>query len=425
MNKIFVVLYLLIQQVYAQQSLIKKEEVFSYGPLETTAATLYPNITLKGFIFNKITFKNDLNCKEVDPYDMYMAAFFSSKNKLDNNWEDILAKCYSNLDTNMVELIFLYGNSKTLEEFEISKSKFLKKLKRKSQNITSSYKDFNNLVAEIEKKETRTLEDKKNILQKIEKMDEGVLKNLLKAYLAFDWKNPDWQEESIQKIINTDLHQIIFEFDFQNDFIANKTQSNIFLLLNKMKESLKEGSFNSLLIQYFTLITKNDEIEKLLSYSGGELSLKELREISNSYTKGIKNIGLWFFILNNRTFKQEVLEYMKNNFTFSNLRHFAKKFDWLLQYFRPSNIKIREYLIDEVLQRKETLYTKFLWMSLLNYPEIKKVLIEKNKNYKKASFVIKRNFFRNAAEKGQIFDFSMYNLYKLGDRDTKLFWRVL
>lgn len=396
--------FILINFSFAQDNLIKKDELFALKPFETSVAYFSPNISLKGFSFIKINLKQNLECRKVKRYELLFALFFSARFSLNNSWEDLLNKCQD----------YLLRKEKNL---------ILSFFKNNKENRNSTVSEFDNIIESIREKPPEKFRDKKRILEKVEKMPKGILRSMVEGYLALKWNNKPWAHKEISKVVNTNFLKLAFEIDLRSEKEAKRLLKNITFLVNEILKVEEDKKITQLFLHYIEVQSESSLYKEIIEKKGLNWSLQQMRNLAKDYTTGIKNLGFWFYMLGKRAFKQEALTYLNDYFNDSYFKTNLSDYAWLLQYNRPSGPEFRAKLYKSVVDHhfKGGPYSQYLLIRLLEVQEIKDELIKRNRAYQRPTFIQKRNYFRNLIKRDKYLDFAIYQLYLLGDRDSKVF----
>ncbi|MFZ8932655.1 MAG: hypothetical protein ACO20H_06415 [Bacteriovoracaceae bacterium] len=402
--KTFFLFLISLNTLFAQDNLIKKEELFRLKAFETTAAFFTPNISYKGFHYEKINFKKDIICQQVKRYDLFFALFYSARFLIDNNWEQVFKKCQDYL---------LVKEKKAISG--------LFKEKKKSRNATLL--TFHELVKTFKEKPVKKFKIRKEILQKIKTMPNGLLRSLAEGFLALKLSNKAWAHKEISKIINTNFTKVIFEIDLNSEKEAKLLLEDITFLVNEIIKYKENKDIGNLLLHYMALLSDGENFKNKINEKDVNWSLQEMRVLAKDYTYGIKNLGFWFYMIGKRAFKQEALTYFTDFFNESFFKYKLSRYAWLLQYGRPLDPEFRAKFYRSVVadHMNSGIYSQYLLIRLLEIEEIKSELVKKDPYYKKPPFSLKRNFFRKLVKSGKYLDFAIYELYLLGDRDSKVF----
>lgn len=278
-----------------------------------------------------------------------------------------------------------------------------------------------------EKKEGRGYNKLYGYYREIEtEPDRHPLKILNELAIALKTNNLEWIKKLCRKLLNASTLQFAIYLDPSS--MDNKSFTKFSGALFKMLTSLKEKTKDEKLVRM--LATKIADFlptlskKKMISTFDANWSLKELREIMASREYGGRAIGFWFHTLEGRTTKAEVDQFLDSAIKRGVLKRLPIEDFWLFKHYYPGDAR-RDQLekrFIKLIEKKKDIVDKLIILELLEREAIKKKLASIKGHYKKATFQIKRDIYKEVLESGRPSDFALYNLFLIGEKNPNLFW---
>lgn len=313
---------------------------------------------------------------------------------------------------------------------DLEKTQMLSIFEKKRESVLLS--SINNLL-EIDKLFNLKLEPK-NLRVKLYKLynqrdqSQIFLSLLSESLVAIQIKNEKWLERSIIKLIKLPTEMILAELSSD----TKSTSAIIKILpkvLQKIKENLKDKQIYNFLILHLSPLLKSSE--QLLSFfeeNNHDFSFSQINDLStNRYYRGLFPL-LWYNEIKKRSSRQEAQEYILKLSKEMKWRDFTNEDLFLLRYIFPKTKKNRDVIVKKILKLSSSnlISHHFLLETLLQDKIIKKELSLTDKTFKRPSFLILRRRFLRTLKQAYYIDFSLFQLFKLGNYSQNLLlWKLL
>lgn len=390
----------------------KKGNLFDFIPLKSQYGQISPVLTFSGFRLNQITFNPPETCIEKLDYDFLFWSYFIIKNKLSlASYDNYLAKCKNKFSPNIKTILGQFSiNDKSLD---IEKSldliqfkQYIDRLKKKQSMGKVKGPDSNEYYYLL------------NQIKIFEKISPGILRNLVLTQIYLSVTNWGAARRMIVELINLDPKRVIFELDYIKD--EKKIIEDLLFLINSFKDSIKEKMTFKLLLNYLGLFDYNDQFLDLKKDMDANWSLADIRITSQDSSLGKKYIGLWFYLLKEKSFMLEVEKFLLKNLKEKTIFNDSL---WLFLYYFPAEGPYRDLIFKKVADKMKfnSLYDEYLLFELMeSRSPIRNYVVKLNTNLARPLFNIKRDFYRKQLKQNQLIEFSLYNLYMLGERNVEL-----
>lgn len=305
------------------------------------------------------------------------------------------------------------------------------KYKKLQSEIPAKLVKLNELVLSIEK-----ITDKKEV--KVENIKwHRILDNDHSHFLdkfnllllATRSGNQSWAKSLIEEIITISFEEFVFQFgNFEYSDAANS------LFVDNIVKGMKyiDGSFKRKNIKRILFLHIEDLIndKKIRTYNLNQKynwSLTEVREQLASINYGKKYVSIWYEFLYKRNNEMEANLFFNKALPIVFERGWEKSLFWILQYYYPKQEATRELANSLIrkMNKSNATYDKYVMTNLIENIAIKKMLQENDGKYKRAIFQLKRDFYKLNIKERKMIKFSIYNLLKLGERDTELLWWLI
>ncbi|RLA61911.1 MAG: hypothetical protein DRQ88_09930 [Epsilonproteobacteria bacterium] len=361
----------------------------------------------------------------------------SKKNKLDNGWKDFINRCFEKLSPSFkFQIAYKRDDFKTSNKLAGKIKKFLsredlskvKKIFKTREKIHKIKKWDNSFVAAMklgfdEKHKIKIYRQNKNILTAIENEGKSFLSGILKIIVAIRVDNQAWAKKIIREFINMGPAEMIFYHHLGENHDARTLRQLFMQFLDKVNNFLSDVKWKKMFFNQLAILTNSAEMPLDLDQWDANWSFQEIKDQYKSQNYGIPYLGFWYEMYNYNTFPAQVDRFMKDELTGDNIKKWGRNYPWLFSYYFPENEKSQEEVLkimDELVKSK-IMYDKYLMLQLLgNLNESKnfKVLNKIKKRYPSLSrplFQQKRRFYMDLLSKGEVVDFSIYQLLRLKD----------
>lgn len=432
-----------------KESFSQKKKIHIFQTLKSKYGEIESGLSFKGFNFSRFTLNNNIECGKPDDFDFKFWIFLSKKLKIKNDWEKIVKKCAHNMDgqflatlyymdrneNNKIQLkealsLYLIDSKDKKQIFELEKKIGLKK------SINEIIPLFNTIIKDLKnkKKMEKFDEDQSQLfffereqIKSMANFEQGFFKNLIEALIYSKINNHAKAKTKISQILKIDLMELVFELNFSSQNQYKETYKNILIAVEMLSPKFKEDTEFKLLLNYLSLVEKNADIQKLINDFDANWSLNEVRNLSKSYRYGRNYLGFWFKVLNKRSFRIEVNEYLKKMLDEDSVKRHGDDILWIFKHFLPPDDKIRDGIYEGIYQKskEKMIYSRFLILDLMEQNTIRKNLSKKIPLLKRPIFNLKRTFYLDLLGRGIAIDFSLYQLYLLGERNQEIFWKAI
>jgi hypothetical protein len=324
----------------------------------------------------------------------------------------------------------------TIKKFQIPldiSSKEIEKIKKlKANKPVSNWPKFylNERVFKLKNPTRKRLVfNYKPVLDKLED-ENNVFSLLLKSYVYLRIGNVARSEFLIDKILRMDISAQFLQFS-QVELNEQRRKD----VLNRILWVIKyfEDRFdNEIKVEMLKMV-----IARLMEYGKEEWiakeldqkrTLQELRKIVTSPNNALRFPSVWFPVLYQRASFNEAIEFLEKSFEYLDLKTELKNNLWLFQIYLPRNEKLRTEIFKQInaLKDSKNMIDKDLYFRLQENEVIRQGLSKNQKTPQKPIFIEKRNFYRKLLSEGRLINYSLYQLLKLGDEQTKyLLWAIL
>lgn len=252
------------------------------------------------------------------------------------------------------------------------------------------------------------------------------LRLLLELSIALRTENKEWVRKLAKRIVNTSDLQFASYIEprvFTNKIYLQYVEA-LFDTLNLMKIKKFDPMLVRMIATRLTFFLPTKEKTRFTSFFNANWSLNELREFVKSREYGQSGVGLWFNVLENRTTKQEVNNFLNGVLKKSAIKRMAREEFWVFKYFYPGDD--RRELLDKRLasyaKKSTSIHDRLILSEILEKEAIQKTLSKIDKTLARPLFKIKRDVYQEVLRSGLPSQFALYNLFLLGEKDTDLFW---
>lgn len=301
--------------------------------------------------------------------------------------------------------------------------------RRKDYKVVDEFLEYYKSVAKKDRPGEIYLSSRE-MLSKSDGASSLLIRELIKLGVASVRGNVGWLRNIIVRIIKMLPNEIIFRAQSANFRDMNQVKDlskSVIVLLEKMRGKLT-GDAYKILVHQLDSIIGSAESKKGVYSSGATWSLAQFRDKITSGRYEPEFIGFWIQELISRTAAREVRTLLKKVMTKKYIEAMPISNIWLLHYYYPLDGDLRNILSNKILKayNSEDYYLQYLAISLLENGIIKKEMMAKDEEFKRALFQIKRDFYHRTLSSGIAIHFSLHNLMLLGDKDHRhLWWLVL
>ncbi len=252
------------------------------------------------------------------------------------------------------------------------------------------------------------------------------LRLLLELSVALRTDNKEWVRKLGKRLVNTSDLQFASYIEprkFTNKLYLQYIEA-LFDTLNLMKVKKFDPMLVRMIATRLIFFLPTKEKSRFTSYFNANWSLNELREFVTSREYGQSGIGLWFNVLENRTTKSEVNNFLDGVLKKSAIKRMPREEFWILKYFYPGDDR-RELLdkrLEKFVKKTTSIHDSLVLSEILEKEAIQKTLGKFDKSYMRPLFKVKRDVYQEVLRSGLPSQFALYNLFLLGEKDTDLFW---
>ena len=405
-------------------------------------------MALRGFYFHKIQLNWPKKCEDSDDFSLKLLILLSKKNRLENGWEEFVAKCFKELSPAFkFQISYKRENFKRSAKLKSKIKKFLPpkrlsevmeiyQVREKVYNQTDWGDTFiNAMKLGFDSKENRIkiFRQNKEVLQIIETERKTFLSGILKIIIAMRSQNQAWAKKVIREFINMGPAEMIFYHRLGGNQDFKKIKEDFIKFLDKVQAFLKDTKWKNMFFNQLYILSSAGEKPFELEQWRANWSFQQIQNEFKSQNYGVPYLGFWYEMYNYNTFPAQVDRFMKEQLTGENIKNYGENFLWLFSYYFPEDEKAQEEtlkIMGKLVKSKE-MYHKYLIIRLLetlNEQKYFKVLNKIKKRYPKLSMPLfrqKRTFYKELLRKGEVLDFSVYQLLKLEDTNAEkdiLWW---
>lgn len=383
------------------------------------------------------------SCEKVRQYEIELALLLNKLNQIPKQSESYLNKCGLLLEKEFERLLNITAQQQQseqsfkqyLNEVEIAESRIdelliiHRKVKQTLliQELFRSIEEF--LVIDIsEKSHAEKYLASKNFRDKIESYPNGFFKKLAEILLAIKIDNEAWATTRLLEFFNYhparigfDLYRQVFDHGWTLER-HNKLILNISLEITRYFKNKRPEEMDI----FMTLMEQAIDSRVFATLSqkyGKDWSLARLREAVARGERARQYPSFWYSQLSYRTSSGQVDQFLRNLFTESKRYPIAPDALWIFSENFPRLEQERLHLTQIALGiPSEEFYFHYLVIELIENEAFKKIMEDKSANFKRPTFQLKRQLYRQGLESLKAPEWMLYELLKLGDFQKDYLW---
>jgi len=343
---------------------------------------------------------------------------------LSNSFRAMILYKQSNIDSALDLSRYLKKMQVGSDEIaEILKIYQVKKQKQKHIKLYEIFVDLLNNFYVSTTKENSFFVSKKYLME-IDKYPESNLKSMVKSLMALKNQNVAWAKEEVKKILFTDSKKNIFDFDIS---LPSKTiENDVLKYAEILSKTLDDKNIVGMYLNYISNIHDVLEIYNLKKKTRVNWSFTD---ISKQFMQGPqkKFLGLWSMIF--AQFNEGSGEDIINkNLDLNYLENINIYELWIIGELNLTRLESYRKVILKKLQELEKIddsYAKYLLIELLKIGKIREIFLKNEGKHRRVFVQTEHDLYSQFLNAGQVIDFSLYNLIKLGDfRERNLWWKI-
>ena len=265
------------------------------------------------------------------------------------------------------------------------------------------------------------------LINDFEKSHNQLLSSLVSLRVALTIGNKSWASELLESIIHYDFYRYIFDIEYEV-FTNQKQKENykktLLETLRSILESTEDEKMGIMLLQNFANYFESEELQSLRVELNAIRSLKFMRKQLDSESYGKPYLSFWYSTLHGRTTTNEIFTFMQEALTEERLKTLPIQSFWVFDLFFPNQEKKREIIYKRIQKalHKNSPYIQHLMIRLAEKDILRGKMGEWSEEYQMALFQIKRKFYRDQLEQGNLIHFAIYQLVRMGDYDPYHLW---
>ncbi len=258
----------------------------------------------------------------------------------------------------------------------------------------------------------------------------SILAQLLEVLVALSIDNQALAKKNFSQILQRNLMQIVFFLDpslFINKQDKLRYQNNMRRAMVYIFDHLEDKIFAQLAINYFAIFDQSEATLRLIKNGDADWSLSDIRKILQKPIYGEFFFLPWFYILQSRAQEQEVELFVETYLTPDVVSRLQLDLIPVIAMYFPKNEIVRQRILEIIKQNYDarSVFHRFQLIESLKIPYLAKGLVSRPTSLRGATFQLERNFYRELLEFHGIADFSLFNLVRLGEQNSKLLWWLI
>lgn len=264
--------------------------------------------------------------------------------------------------------------------------------------------------------------------EKIERIGEDFWKNLFSLNLAMASKNHPWLTQLIKNLGQTSPYFFEVYGPSFSESERKMVRDYILELIEKVKDRTDDELRIKVLARKVSQLGKTEDFQEIADELDAQWSLSELRDLFQNPLWKNEYFDFWYSLIKERTTQAEVDSKLRSVLTGSlvSSAHFSQL--WVFDSYLPANKKVRKVLYSRLEEKwsKGDMLDTYQILELLKMAPIKSAMSKKVSDLNRANFQLTREFFIRLLNSGRSSQFALYQLYRLGDKDSDhLWWLVL
>ena len=199
-------------------------------------------------------------------------------------------------------------------------------------------------------------------------------------------------------------------------------------LLEKLAERPVDRERVKILARRISQMGQTESYQEIADELDAQWSLTELRAVfQNPLWKNVY-FDFWYSLIVDRTTEAEVDGKLRDVLTKDLVANAPFDQLWVFEHFLPADEQVREELYKRVRDKwkRGGLLESFQILQMLKVSPIKTALANDVKDLNRANFQLMREYFIQLLNSGYSTQVALYQLYKLGDKQTDhLWWLVI
>ncbi len=381
-------------------------------------------------------FKDLTKCEFFDDYLFKMGVLITVRKGKREELNEFFKTCSQQLSFQMKAMLYFpfLGDVKEVGDYLKSNGIALKQ-RLKIQSAFGEKKKVRKLKEEImelleawQKEDVlKSPEERQKGLKRLERLNHKYFKKLFTFVLAIKSKNIPWAVSLKRELIKFSPYwNLTRGLDF-NEEEDQKLRDFLLFSLELFKDFHKEDEGVKMLAEKFAQMGHSNEYKTIKSRNGADWSLTDLRnQFKNPFLKS-EFFDFWYLMMMNRTSDAELREKFRQAISVRSLIKAKPGQMWVFEYFYPPQQILRKIILDklEKMWASNAHDQRYVVLRTLDSASVKQSLAERDSNFKRASFQLKREFFSDVLSTGFSTENALYELYLLGDKNEENLWWLM
>lgn len=257
----------------------------------------------------------------------------------------------------------------------------------------------------------------------------SLLPILMDIMISLRAENHARAKQKLGEILNKNFLRSSFAIDptiFENDQMADDFIRSLVYAFEYVYSHLNNRLLAELALSYFSIFDNISILNKTSILSNW--SLANVRSLMKKNIYRGNYILPWYYILSSKVQAKELNDYVRSVITIENINTLGiDLFPIFLKHF-PEDVEKQKKIAEITLKNINTRdsFERIMIMEMLSQKEIRKILGNKiPKEYSRADFQIKREFFLMISKEKGLTTAPIFGLLTLDDYSKDLLWRLV
>jgi len=270
--------------------------------------------------------------------------------------------------------------------------------------------------------------DRLKYKKKVESISINFWRNLFSLNLALASKNTPWLTQLVQSLGQTSPHLFLISGLNLHSDERRMVRDYILELLEKLVDRKVSSERIKILARKVSQLGKTEEFGEIGNELDANWSLTELRGLFQNPLWKEEYFDFWYSLIVDRTSQAEVDGKLRNVLSPTLVEKIPFSQMWIFEYYLPPDEKVRNALYKRLKYKweKGSLLESYQVLEILEMAPVKTHLSKEVSDLNRATFQLSREFFIRLLNSGNSTHYALYQLYRLGDKQSDhLWWLIL
>ena len=365
-----------------------------------------------------------------------MALFWTLKNEGRKSFTDLIGQCFSSVAPSfLTKAYFPYldeidGIKKYLLENKVSaRERFqVQSYFIQTKKVTKEYRKLIELISfGIDSEKFKTPYQRYRYQNEVNELSSPFWKGIFSLNIALHSGNQPWLISLIKDLSRSSPYSFLVRGTSFTQQERVMVRDYLLALLEKIDDESENEEILKILAEKITRLGVTNNFKTIRSRLDAEWSLSELRSNFKNPRLRKEFFDFWYQELMGRTSDAELDQKLRDGLNAKVLKYADTGQLWVFEHYFPADEELRNIIIHKFLTmwKSGDILKVHQVIKVLGDPKISRLLGEKNEDFKRANFQLRREFFKELLRSGRGVNYALYSLYKLGDEDLSNLWWMI